>query len=83
MQVCSCRYCKAIFRSPIKRTVCDRCLHRDDELFQKIVSYLDQYPNSNAVQIAAGLEINVMEILRFIDEGRLTMVNGEFVALED
>ena len=79
MEICHCRYCKKIFRSTIRRTCCNECREKDDKFFEKIIAYLDMYPNSNAIQIAEGLEVDVTEIVRFIDEGRLTVVKGDFL----
>ena len=83
METCHCRYCKKIFRSAIRRTCCDSCKEKDDIFFEKIKNYLELYPNSNALQISEGLEVDVTEILRFIDEGRLNMVEGTFEKLDD
>ncbi|WP_155998538.1 hypothetical protein [Lachnoclostridium phytofermentans] len=55
----------------------------DDELFARIEQYLLEYPNSNAIQIADALKIQPLEVISFIDEGRLTMVEGTFERLED
>jgi len=83
MFVNSCRYCRKIFHSVTKRTVCDGCMHIDNEMMDRIKAYLDLYPNSNAMQVSEGLKMDVREILRFIDEGRLHMVKGEFSKLEE
>lgn len=82
-QLYTCVHCKKIFQSRIKRKVCSECSKKEDEMFLKIKEYLKQYPNSNAMQIAEGLEINVMSVLYFIDEGRLSIVNGSFSKLEN
>lgn len=83
MEICHCRYCKKIFRSSIKRTCCDSCKAKDDVFFEKIKDYLDLFPNSNAMQVADGLNVEVTEIVRFIDEGRLTIVRGDFKKIDD
>ena len=44
--------------------------------------YLKKYPNSNAIQIAEGLEIPTFEVVRFIDEGRLQFSKGKFERLK-
>lgn len=61
-----------------KLTTCEKCKKRDDELFAMIEAYLMKYPNSNAIQIAEGLKIQAIEVLSFIDEGRLTITKGYF-----
>ena len=82
-EVYTCRHCKKLFTSVIKRQVCEECDKKEDQLFQQIKEYLRQYPNSNAMQIAEGLEINVMSVLHFIDEGRLSVVTGGFSKLKE
>ena len=82
-ETCHCRYCKRIFQSYIRKTVCDKCQAIDDERFQVIRDYLGKYPHSNAMQIAEGLNIDVTEILRYIDEGRLNMVKVELKPLDE
>lgn len=73
-----CRFCGRMFMSRAKSTVCQECKAKDDEIFSKIEEYLKQYPNSNAMQISEGLELSVVEVLRYIDEGRLQIAKGEF-----
>ena len=66
-EVYTCRHCKKLFTSVIKRQVCEECAKKEDQLFQQIKEYLRQYPNSNAMQIAEGFEINLMIDQNFID----------------
>lgn len=73
-----CKHCHKIFYSPIKTSSCEECKKKDDELFERIEKYLLEYPNSNAIQIADGLQIQAYEVLSFIDEGRLIVSNGKF-----
>jgi hypothetical protein len=53
----------------------------DDILFSRIEEYLKKFPNSNAIQIAEGLELPTFEVVRFIDEGRLQFSRGKFERL--
>jgi hypothetical protein len=46
--------------------------------FTLIEQYLQKYPNSNALQIADGTGIAAYEVVKFIDEGRLTASKGRF-----
>ena len=81
MKVCVCRFCGKIFKSYSKTSCCEDCRAQEDELFEKIKDYLNKYPNSNAMQIADGLEITTMDVLKFIDEGRLVVSTGTFKSL--
>ena len=82
-EVYTCRHCKKLFTSSVKRKICEECAKKEDELFVRIKDYLRKYPNSNAMQIAEGLDINVMSVLYFIDEGRLSMVDVKLFRLEE
>ncbi|MCR5153441.1 MAG: hypothetical protein K6B75_01200 [Lachnospiraceae bacterium] len=73
-----CIYCGKMFNDRKPSYVCKDCIPKDEEFFQKITDYLKKYPNSNAMQIAEGLEVSALEIIRYIDEGRLQMNKGEF-----
>ena len=76
-----CKFCGAVFSSKRVENVCTKCRPIDEAVFSKIENYLHQYPNSNAVQIAEGLGISALEILQYIDEGRLQLSKGEFKRL--
>lgn len=71
-----------MFKSTYSSTVCRQCKELDDILFSRIEEYLRKYPNSNAIQIAEGLELPTFEVVRFIDEGRLQFSRGKFEKLK-
>ncbi len=77
-KTCVCRYCGKVFLSWNPRTCCNECQKTEEEEFERIENYLKRYPNSNAIQIAEGLDISPFDIVRFIDEGRLYVNKGEF-----
>ncbi len=83
MRTCVCRYCGKVYiqTKTGPKDCCKDCIHIEDEKFKKIEDYLIQYPNSNAIEVAEGLEISVMEVIRFIDSGRLVLGKGEFKEL--
>lgn len=78
-----CHYCRKVFQSPTARTVCDTCSRIDDILFGRIEAYLKKYPNSNALQIADGLDIPIYSVVRYMNEGRLKTSRGRFEKLND
>lgn len=78
MHLNSCKHCRKIFYHRFKTNTCEACKKQDDELFEQIKDYLMMYPNSNALQIADGLNVNVYEVFQFMDEGRLTIVKGKW-----
>lgn len=73
-----CKHCKKVFKSRLRQFTCQECMRKDQEIFEKIEAYLKEYPNSNALQIAEGLTIDVYEVLKFMDEGRLMISKGRF-----
>ncbi len=83
METCVCKYCRKMFQSSLRTTVCDECVGADNKKFEVIEQYLVDYPNSNAIQISEALEISVHDVLRYVDEGRLMISKGRFEALKD
>ena len=73
-----CKHCRKIFYHRMKAYTCEMCKGKDDQLFDQIKEYLVTYPNSNALQIAEGLDVEVYEVLQFMNEGRLTIVKGRW-----
>ena len=58
-----------------------KIIRSNENLFEKIEDYLRKFPHSNAMQIAEGCQISVLEVLQYIDEGRLQLSKGEFKRL--
>jgi len=81
MHLSKCKFCGKIFQTKKVETVCTSCKPIDDAIFSKIEEYLRKFPNSNAMQIAEGIEVSAMEVLQYIDEGRLQLSKGEFKRL--
>ncbi len=81
MEVNVCKMCKRSFVARNKRFVCDDCKEANEVLFRRIEEYLMMYPNSNAMQVAAGLDVPIEMIITYIDEGRLVFSRGEFKKL--
>lgn len=71
-----CRECGTIFQSLFPMAFCAKHKYIDDEMFSKIEGYLSIHPLSNALQISADTNISTNEILRYINEGKLVMVDG-------
>ena len=78
-----CKHCFITFRSRKKTGFCPECEKLDETQFDRIVEYLKMYPNSNAVQISEGLEMDLYNVICFINEGRLMRSQGKFNMLED
>ena len=76
-----CKFCGTVFRTKKVEVVCKSCREIDENLFSRIEDYLRQFPHSNAMQIADGCGVSVLEVLQYIDEGRLQLSKGEFKRL--
>jgi hypothetical protein len=81
MEINRCKMCKRPFVASVKRYCCDDCKEADEILFDRTEEYLLKFPNSNAIQIAQGLDVPIEMVLGYIDEGRLTLTNGTFEKL--
>lgn len=57
---------------------CPECKSIDKMRYDLIRAYLDQYPNSNALQISEALDIKPYTILKYVDEGMLVVGKGDF-----
>ncbi len=83
MRVNVCKHCFKTFRSTCVKGFCPDCEGKDVSEFERIEAYLKEYPNSNALQIAESLEIDVFDVISFMNEGRLVISRGNFSRLED
>ncbi|MDF2820510.1 MAG: regulatory protein MerR [Clostridiales bacterium] len=75
MEVCVCKHCGKLYNSRIKSTSCRECAYKDIARFQIVEKFLLDHPRSNAIQLSAALDIKIQEILQYIDEGRLVIIN--------
>lgn len=81
MHYSKCKFCGTVFVTRTVQNLCQNCKVIDENLFSKIEKYLRQFPHSNAMQIAEGCGISVLDVLQYIDEGRLQISKGEFKRL--
>lgn len=78
-----CKHCLKQFRSRVKSFSCDECRNKDEDYFDKIVAYLKEYPNSNALQISDALGITAYQVLIYLKEGRLNYAKGHFEQIDE
>lgn len=81
MHINVCKHCKKVFIYKFQAYTCEDCKKFDDEQFEKIRDYLMKFPNSNALQIAAALDLDAFEIINYMNEGRLEISKGKFEKL--
>ena len=78
MHMSKCKFCGKVFRTKKVEIICKNCKPIDEAVFSRIEAYLRKFPHSNAMQIAEGCGISALEVLQYIDEGRLLLSKGEF-----
>ncbi len=83
MELCTCRMCGFSFYKRIETNLCDDCAKKSEDMYDKIVRYLKEYPNSNALQISDYLNIPAYDVLTFLDNGQLERSNGVFEQIPD
>lgn len=76
-----CKHCKKVYISRFQSYACNMCKEKDDLQFEEIKEYLFKYPNSNAMQIAAALNISAYTVVNYLNEGRLVTTKGKFERL--
>ncbi|MDD5950120.1 MAG: hypothetical protein PUC39_10415 [Lachnospiraceae bacterium] len=81
MELRTCRLCGFSFYSRKDTNLCDDCQDKADALYTRIVAYLKEYPNSNALQISKALDIPAYDVLTFLENGQLLKSHGTFEQL--
>ncbi len=77
MDIKICKLCGRPIISEHKLYVCGNCKETDDATFAKIEQYLNTHPFSNALDVSAGCGISTKEVIRYIDEGRIEVVDAK------
>lgn len=75
MSIANCSRCERVFKKLFDRKVCPACIQAEEEAYRLVVDFLDHHPGSNLGQIAEGAGVDEAQILRFIREGRLTLLD--------
>ena len=75
MSLANCSRCGRVF-TVVKggRDICPACVKEEDEHYLKVFHYLSERPAATAQEIAQATEIDIKEILRFVREKRLRLV---------
>lgn len=69
-----CKECMGNYQYTTSDGLCLSCSQRNDLEFKKIKSYLRLNPRATIGKIATDLDIKVAHIQRFVDEGRLEII---------
>ena len=70
-----CKQCGGTFLYTTNDDLCFSCIQKDELEFKKIKIFLKVHPRSSIGTISTTLDISVATIQKFIDEGRLEMVD--------
>jgi len=71
-----CKECNGTFLYTTYDNLCFSCSQKSELEFQRIKEYLKQFPKSSIGTVSTALSITVVRIQRYIDEGRLEMVEN-------
>lgn len=69
-----CRECGGTFLYTTYDQLCLNCSQKNEQEFQMIKAFLKQRPRASAALIATELGINISSIHRFIEQGRLEII---------
>lgn len=75
MSIANCARCERVFKKLFDRKICPACIQEEEDAYRRVVDFLDLHPGSNLGEIAGGAEVEEAQILRFIREGRLTLLD--------
>ncbi len=69
-----CKECNGMFQYTTSNNLCLSCSQRNELEFQRIKNFLKQHPRSSIGTIATTLDIKVSIIQKYIDQGRLEIL---------
>ena len=75
MSIANCTRCDRVFKKLYDRKICPDCIQAEEEAYRLVVDFLDAHPGSALGAIAEGAGVDEAQILRFIREGRLTLLD--------
>ncbi|EMS70084.1 hypothetical protein [Ruminiclostridium cellobioparum] len=72
-----CKECMGMFQYTTSDGLCLTCSQRNELEFKKIKNYLKLNPRATIGKIATDLDIKVAHIQKFVDEGRLEIIDKQ------
>ena len=82
MEVKSCRRCNALFHHVVGPPLCQKCLKKDEEDFQRVKEYLYDNPGAAMATVCEVLDVSVRQIKQYLREGRLTVSADSPIGLD-
>lgn len=77
-----CIQCNGNFLYTTKDNLCLSCSQQNELEFKRIKFFLKEHPKSSIGTISTELEISVATIQKYIDEGRLEMIDKK-ITIDD
>lgn len=75
METKNCPRCGRLFTT-LTGTICDSCSREEEEIFQRVKTYIEENPDNKIGQISKETEVSSKKILKYIKEGRLVISEG-------
>jgi len=76
-----CKECKRIFQYVSGPVLCSFCRKKDDEEFEKVRTFLRDFPGATMQEVSQATGVSTTKIHRWLKEERLEVVEGSPVAL--
>lgn len=82
IKIRKCRRCKTPIHENALREYCDTCYKIVEKIFNKIRTYLEEYPGATAYEMNQRLGIPIHVINNFVRDGRLIEIPNEHLNIE-
>ncbi|MDR1687469.1 MAG: MerR family transcriptional regulator [Clostridiales bacterium] len=77
MEIRNCPRCRKVFRY-ITSPVCPDCEKEEEMLFETVVDYVRENPDSNLAAVSLATGVSAKKLLRYVREGRLEISKGMY-----
>lgn len=81
MNVKNCPKCGKLFNS-VLGTICDNCKKSEEDIFERVRSFIKDNPGSNIYKIAQETEVSEKKILKYVREGRIELSNEVGIGIQ-
>jgi len=75
VEALNCPRCGKIFVK-IRDPICDACMKKEEEIFEKVREYVKENPNQTIAEICEACEVTTKRILSYLRDGRLEASTG-------
>lgn len=81
-EVKNCRKCRKIFMYASGPQLCENCKQSEEEDFEKVRTFLRDFPGASIQEVARETEISTQLIYKFLKDGRLEVSESSPIALQ-